>query len=142
MSNYLYKAKRTDNGRWVEGLFCRDKKGNLIVPCIEIEHESDFGDWIERVEINGNTICQFTGLTDKKGKRIFEGDIVKSCEYDDVYAVRYFDYDGYPAFDCVPEVSHCECNGLSYLMCTEGVDVIGNIHDNPELLERSNENAE
>ena len=74
-------------------------------------------------------------MTDKNGKKIFEGDIVKSCEYDDVYFVKYFDNDGYPAFDCVPDVPLCECNGLSYLVNEEGCRVIGNIYDDKEILD-------
>jgi uncharacterized phage protein (TIGR01671 family) len=72
-------------------------------------------------------------LTDKNGKKIFEGDIIKSCEYDDIYFVKYCADDNYPAFDVVPEMN-IECNGLSHLHIVEGIEVIGNIHDNPELL--------
>ena len=79
-------------------------------------------------------IGQYTGLTDKNGTKIFEGDIVKSCEYDDIYFVKYCADDNYPAFDVVPEIN-IECNGLSHLHIVEGIEVIGNIHDNPELLE-------
>lgn len=83
------------------------------------------------------TLGQYTGLTDKNGNKIFEGDIVKSCEYDDTYIIRYFDDDNYPAFDCVPDVPLCECNGLAFLVNTEGCEIIGNIYDNPELLKEA-----
>lgn len=81
-----------------------------------------------------STVGQYTGLLDKNDKKIFEGDIVKSCECDDVFFIKYFDTDNYPAFDCVPDVPLCECNGLAFLVNEEGCEVIGNIHDNPELL--------
>ena len=129
-----YRGRRADNGRWICGLFCREKRDGLIVPCIEVEHESDFGDWIERVEIDGATLSQSTGLRDRNRTPIFEGDIVRSCEYGDVYAVRYFDDDNYPAFDLVPAIEYCECNGLAHLICVEGVEVVGNIYDHPNRL--------
>lgn len=83
------------------------------------------------------TLGQYTGLTDKNGNKIFEGDIVKSWEYDDTYIIRYFDDDNYPAFDCVPEVPLCECNGLAFLVNIEGCEIIGNIHDNLESLKEA-----
>lgn len=88
-------------------------------------------------EVIPSTVGQFTGLKDNNGKKIFEGDIVKSCEYDDTYTIKYFGDDNYPAFDCVSEVKSCECNGLAFLVNIEGCEIVGNIHDNPELLKEA-----
>ena len=129
MREILFRGKRIDNGEWVYGnLFVPDNPDKPVEILI--------GTNSVRIsyEVIPETVGQYTGLTDNNGKKIFEGDIVKSCEYDDVYFVKYFDNDNYSAFDCVPDVPLCECNGLSYLVNEEGCKVIGNIHDNPELL--------
>ena len=136
MREILFRGKRTDNGKWVYGNFVRgcDEKYAYIVEFGNRELCRNY------VNVNPETVGQYTGLTDKNGTKIFEGDIVKSCEYDDIYFVRYFNDDNYPAFDCVPDVPLCECNGLAFLVNTEGCEIIGNVHDNPELL-RGDTNA-
>lgn len=125
----LFKAKRKDNGEWVEGLPGYDMSGNIA----EIETHKSFGD-CRIYEINPDTICQYTGLTDKNGKKIWENDICIIedgtldeedgcfiCKWDD-YAARYIlDGNGLIAdFDNVD---------------TRYVEIIGNIFDNPDLLE-------
>ncbi|EAC2632651.1 hypothetical protein Y489_12835 [Listeria monocytogenes] len=84
---------------------------------------------------------QYTGLKDKNGKKIFEGDIVAFSE-DDFHVfnsqVEYFSEDGYPAFDIkVPSTYYFDSNVFSEVSMSGGyeIEVIGNIHENPELLE-------
>ena len=125
----IFRAKRKDNGQWAQG--------SLFAECsrVEIVRGTCNNIGIEGVEVIPETIGQYTGLTDKNGKKIFEGDIIKEYGYENIYHIEYCDYYKYPAFDCDPEVTGCDCNGLSYLANAEIIEVIGNIHDNPELLE-------
>lgn len=86
-------------------------------------------------------ISQFTGLRDKNGKEIYEGDIVRCFEdgLDDIaddgtiHQVRYCSQDDYPAFELDPWDG--DCNGLSNYKAYGSIEVIGNIYENPELLE-------
>lgn len=85
------------------------------------------------------TVDQFTGLKDHKGREIYEGDIVKVIDdgEESFHVVKYIVDEDYPAFDIVPGLN-VDSNGLAYCEHYAGYDVkmyvIGNIHDNPELL--------
>jgi uncharacterized phage protein (TIGR01671 family) len=83
-------------------------------------------------------LMQYTGLKDKNGKKIYEGDIIRIRETKEdnweIYVVKYYGDEGYPAFDTDPQIN-CDCNGLSYAMAACEVEIIGNIHDSPSLLE-------
>lgn len=128
MREILFRGKRVRDGEWVFGSFVSPNM--ITAPMGEEIYGSDI--------VDPETVGEFTGLTDKNGNKIFEGDIVK---YQPEYAtvpiysrVEYFaDKYNYPAFDLAKH--DYEANGLQ---CAheEGVcEVIGNKWDNPELFE-------
>ena len=119
-----------------EGHHSRDGKARMLTidthpsSLASIMSDVCLGSEVENVELS-----QYTGLKDKDGVEIFEGDIVRSG-YDEVYQIKYMGDRGYPAFDVVPDIA-ADCNGLSYLLdgSEDGLEVIGNIYENSELLE-------
>lgn len=142
MREILFKAKRIDNGEWVEGYYCKWLKGERIITYSEKETDciitwmSNGG--MSRYEVNPETLCQFTGLTDKSGNKIWENDIVNhNGEYAPVKFGRYcscFDYGNYNSGFYVdfPEETFYR-KELGY-WCRK-VKVAGNVFDNKELLQ-------
>ena len=143
MREILFRGKRIDNGEWVEGAFLNDRDGAFyICPAVS---DISYGDGGNRrrigcwYKVDPSTVGQFTGLTDKNGKRIFEGDIVRFAERriggEDVSIVEQvgFDEGGF----CTNRyfLNNWLRNGIYGITKLEGIEVIGNIHDNPELLE-------
>ena len=142
-ARYLFKAKRIDNGEWVEGYLIYSKKDCYICEkpyeCMD-EYSSlngqsyGFGGF---KLVDPSTICQCTGLKDKNGKLIWENDVVG---FWDTYSTE----NGQAEMDCIGKVvwddetiSFQVTNRLSaesYEVLDE-CSVIGNIFDNPELLE-------
>lgn len=124
-NRYLFRGKRIDNNEWVYGLPSCDEDGEIEE--IEVWSEDD----INFYSVDPSTICQCTGLKDKNGNLIWENDIVSYCDCTkEDYVISWeqnkacFEYQQYSCsmmnFD---ELSSCE------------VEVIGNVFDNPELLE-------
>ena len=138
---YLFKAKRVDNGEWVIGYYGVIGERNVIIEKYAENYycpdtcESRHGNQIH--EVNSKTICQCTGLKDKNGKLIWENDIVG---FWDTYSTE----NGQAEMGCIGKVvwddetiSFQVTNRLSaesYEVLDE-CSVIGNIFDNPELLE-------
>ncbi len=140
MREILFRGKRVDNGEWVEGYFCIKYFQEVPHDRFVIQYKTieDAHKWTPKymvAEVDPKSIGQYTGLTDKNGTKIFEGDIVKV--QDDIWGSPF-------------------CNGITGKVVYEETEffiepkdpmeaqrlfnecavyeVIGNIHDNPELL--------
>ena len=161
MREILFRGKRNDDGgEWHYGGYIHD---DSVEPNAHIimEHR---GGMFRCVPVLPETVGQYTGLTDKNGKKIFEGDIIKTrrsgTRIEKLKGYYGYDSDGYPQkipgyngfseysysceIDCYAKVEYDPMNGGFWLnggdvfvgaICNE---VVGNIHDNTELLEVSN----
>ena len=137
---YLFKAKRVDNGKWVIGYYGVIGKRNVIIEKYAENYycpdtcESRHGNQIH--EVNSKTICQCTGLKDKNGKLIFENDICdRKEEYPEIVKYNNGDWTLDYSYLKGKESRYCYCNLGFYAFERKCVEVIGNIFDNPELLE-------
>ena len=123
MREFLLRGKRTDNGEWITDseTYIRDGDG------IWLSDEN-----LNVVTVIPETVGQFTGLTDKNGVRIFEGDIVR---YDVNYHDMVISYDVENWGGWLYEDMDDNMQAYSiYEFCLKDIAVVGNIHDNPELL--------
>jgi hypothetical protein len=116
MRESLFRGKRADNGEWIEG---------FLVKKFDKWYIYDFDFLPYSSEITPETVGQYTGLTDKKGKKMFEGDIIKD-RFDDIGQIEY--KPKYVAF-----IIQGWETGFAFWV-KKDIEVIGNIHDNPELL--------
>lgn len=122
MREYLFRGKMIANGKWSEGNLLVTKQGCCITPDATVLGSYD--------AVNPETVGQYTGLTDKNGTKIFEGDIVKYG--DTVHNVVFEQRNGTAYFGLV--YSTLETLSFGYYQDLKQIEVIGNIYDNPELL--------
>lgn len=119
MREILFKAKRTDNKEWVFGYYVQINGKHFIVP--------DYASAWYGIEVEPSTVCQYTGLTDKNGNKIFDGDKIKHLEW--IFTIIFIK--GYCEFSMIckelPKGPHVFHEGIA-LRC----EVIGNIHDKEE----------
>ena len=117
-----------EDGKWVYGLLCE-----FVGKWTIRQFEYDRADYVS-YEVDPETVCQYTGLTDKNGNKIFEGDIVKApflCGVTKKNITGIVEYKkGIFNFKHTKEEY-----GRQLLGYVDDIDVIGNIFDNPELLE-------
>ena len=145
MREILFRGKRTDNGKWKCGDLLSPNEFNAIPHIVYIDYLNEYGDIGEiSTPVIPETVGQYTGLTDKNDKRIFEGDIVKGIAYsverigvivwiDEIasFGVRYFKSQNPTTWEN-SSILRCASMGKTDEFAAE---IIGNIHDNPELLE-------
>ena len=131
MREILFRGKRADNGEWLEGdLFCGKVRRYIRYPENETYYTHD--------SVIPETIGQYTGLTDKKGKKIFEGDVCRFREWSqgDMCWIGKVHYEHQQFVISGDKNEECE-SPFTLVMSrfiSENIEVIGNIHDNPELL--------
>lgn len=160
---YLFRGKRVDNGEWVEGYSIQgDKDYIATVEAINLIASAFHRASVKLVEVSFETVEEYTDLFDKNGKPIFEGDIVKIVDFQAgivTYECGAFGVSIIPRIDWdyldseIAEITGCDnmpyfCRNDNFISLwelmwnynqeenyCEVVEVIGNIHDNPELLE-------
>ena len=128
---YLSKAKRVDNGEWIVGYLYRLSENNP--PFIMLSDR--YG---ESYEVYKHTICQCTGLKDKNGKLIWENDICNYYNSEDKDGIGIIKNDYVLWIDGTISMRH-KMTPLFYLQCKDEWKVIGNIFDNPDLLNKREE---
>lgn len=140
MREILFKGKKKDNSEWVEGCYVYQYGYHLIYsPTVDVYYE-----------VYPETVCQYTGLKDMNGKKIFEGDILKGFEYpftdndgNHNYYAEVIWFDNSPAFGIytfknpLSTVRGISTGNTEYLEDFEpkSWEVVGNVFDHKELLE-------
>ena len=147
MREILFRGKRCDNGEWVQGYYIRANhhwhKHGIHKDWIALGASAN-GGWFalhNKYAVKSETVGQFTGLTDKNGKKIFEGDVVRVLGNQQVDDWKNVDYVALIAFldggFCAIDGTVKEHGFRRYALARMdfSLEIIGNIHDNPELLE-------
>ena len=134
MREILFRGKRIDNGEWVYGVPVIGKTSGVFMVWIEAKSKSSrntlsLRDVVRQAEVIPETVGPYTGLDDKNDVKIFEGDILKGAMRNLIVAYKGAGFIAYWN-------DHDYGYGTEKMWCNlvEGGEVIGNIHDNPELI--------
>ena len=145
---YLFKAKRIDNEEWVQGALFNGESHCIIGQEIKFSPYTEHECKIVGYEVDRDTICQCTGLKDKNGNLIWEGDIIlfqrdnDDCPFTNKDTKKRLGKVFYKGFRTTFAIGMGKNGSGSinddlwkYVQNGNRVEVIGNIFDNPELLE-------
>ena len=150
MREILFKAKRIEDDKWIEGFYCSIRETTYCIKedydrnpvpthhCIAVDEMTDWGlpNKLRLYEVDPETICQFTGLFDKNGNRIWENDICDRKEkYPEIVNMSDGDWTLDYSYVFGMEFGSSYCNLGFYVNERKCVEVVGNIFDNPELLQ-------
>ena len=135
MREILFRGKSTEDGKWFTGQLLHfkspvsEKELNVIVDGCEWDDSDEWFNTFRMTKVVPETVGQYTGFTDKNGKRIFEGDIIRKTN--EGRHPKIFTANIHTDFRVNEEVHYGPCEHF-----TESCEyeIIGNIHDNHELL--------
>lgn len=136
MREIKFRGKRLTDGKWIYGDFFRNRGKSFIttdgIVCNPLASPSDY-------EVNPDTVGQFTGLYDREGNEIFEGDVVTGLEYADFHTGDDGNVNAVVVWDTEWASfmldAGCRVNIRPCADIRRRIRVTGNIHDNPSLLE-------
>lgn len=133
MRKIKFRGRITDTKEWVCGSLIIYPDGEYNILTSRNNHSSKMDDW----RIDADTVGQFTGLHDKNGKEIYEGDILFDYDFNEMVEVEYEEQLGAFILDKIPTIGAVGYIGSkdTELYC----EIIGNIHDNPELMKGGTE---
>lgn len=132
MREILFRGKNKNTGEWIKGYYFKTISAGEHIHCI-ISIDKYYKLWGKRfkaiggaTEVDEKTVGQYTGMTDRNGKKIFENDIIKDSETGEIFKIFY----NWDRFSKTNDSHYFLDLSLRIYEC----EVIGNIYDNPELL--------
>ena len=132
MRKILFRGKRMDDGEWVDGYLVKAVGGECMILPVTTEHCGG-AEFSEGYHCDPTTVGQYTGLKDKNGKRIFEGDICRNTRTGEIVSVKWHGTMAGYVWDKRRADGFLFDFGELFRACDK-YEVIDNIHDNPEML--------